>query len=49
MRLARIENQFRMTVRDYALHTLFAIVFENPKSMYERPQPIAGQMPNCRR
>ena len=43
-RLAPVENQFRMAVRDYALHTLFAIVFENPKGMYERPEP--GRRPD---
>ena len=43
-RLAPVENQFRMTVRDHALHALFAIVFQNPKGMYERPEP--GRRPD---
>jgi hypothetical protein len=41
-RLAPVENQLRMTVRDYALHTFFAVMFQNPKAMDEAAELRRG-------
>jgi hypothetical protein len=39
-RLAPVEDQFRTAIGDYALRRgIFAIVFEDPKPIDERPEP----------